>query len=286
MRRAQRVGARCWEDVRVLADDTMEGRRAGSAGHRRAAKFVADGFQKAGLKPGAGGYLQEVRLESRQIVEANSSVKLLAADSERPLKFGDDAGLLLRGDITPSVDGAAGVRRSRTRGCRNTASTTCKASISRARSWCPSWRRPASVPGSAGAHFGSPAEQWKVYKAAGAVGVMFIPNPHAMDLPWERAVKIRLEPFMVLKGGEDLYAGMHLWVMFNPARFPMLLEGTGHKADELLALLKEGKPLPHFDLPLRIAATVDAKIVRHHLGERDRRAARIRSRSCAMSSWC
>jgi Zn-dependent M28 family amino/carboxypeptidase len=65
---------------------------------------------------------------------------------------------------------------------------------------------------------------------------------------------------MVLKGSEDLYSGMRLWVMLNPARFPLLLEGTGHNADELLALLKDGKPLPHFDLPLRIAATVDAKV--------------------------
>ena len=81
-----------------------------------------------------------------------------------------------------------------------------------------------------------------------------------MDLPWERAIKMRLEPFMVLKGGEDLYSGMRLWVMLNPARFPMLLEGTRHNADELLALLKDGKPLPHFDLPARISATVDAKV--------------------------
>ena len=65
---------------------------------------------------------------------------------------------------------------------------------------------------------------------------------------------------MVLKGGEDLYSGMQLWVMLNPARFPLLLEGTGHNADELLALLKDGKPLPHFDLPLRLSARVDAKV--------------------------
>ena len=102
--RAQRVGARCWEDVRVLSDDALEGRRAGSPGHRRAAEFVVDNFRKAGLKPGAnGGYLQEVRLESRQIVEAHSSLMLASASQERPLKLGDDAGFLLRGDITPSV---------------------------------------------------------------------------------------------------------------------------------------------------------------------------------------
>jgi Zn-dependent M28 family amino/carboxypeptidase len=48
--------------------------------------------------------------------------------------------------------------------------------------------------------------------------------------------------------------------MLNPARLPLLLEGTGHSADELLSLLKDGKTLPHFDLPLRIASKVDAKI--------------------------
>ena len=58
-------------------------------------EFVADNFRKAGLQAGVpGGYLQEVRLETRQIVEANSSLKLLAGHDARPLKFGDDAGLL------------------------------------------------------------------------------------------------------------------------------------------------------------------------------------------------
>jgi len=255
----ERVGARCWEDVRILADDAMEGRRAGSPGHRRAAEFVAENFRKAGLKPAGSDYLQEVRLESRQIVEANSSVKLLAGNTERPLRFGDDAGLLLRGDITPSVTAPLvfvghGLRLPQY-GVDDLNGLDLKGKI--VVSFMAS---PASVPGSAGAHFGSPAEKWKVYKAAGAVGVMFIPNPHVQDLPWERAIKIRLEPFMVLKGGEDLYSGLRLWVMLNPARFPLLLEGTGHNADELLALLKEGKPLPHFDLPLRVSATVDAKV--------------------------
>jgi hypothetical protein len=258
--RAKRVGARCWQDVRVLSDDAMEGRRAGSDGHRRAAQFVAEQFRKAHLLPGGqNGYLQEVRLESRQIVEANSSLKLFSGGIERPLKLGDDAGFVLRGDITREVDaplvfvghglvlpqyGVDDLRGLDLKGKIVVGFTAA----------------PASVPGSAGAHFGSAAERWKVYKAAGAIGVMFMPNPHSMDLPWERAIKARLEPFMVLKGGEDLYAGLRVQVMFNPAHFSMLLEGTGHKADELLALLKEGKPLPHFDLPARISAIVDAKV--------------------------
>ena len=34
--KAERVGERCWQDVRILAADDMEGRRAGSPAHRRA----------------------------------------------------------------------------------------------------------------------------------------------------------------------------------------------------------------------------------------------------------
>ena len=260
MSREQLVGTRCWEDVRVLADDAMEGRRAGSPGHRRAAQFVADSFRKAGLKPGGpAGYLQPVLLQTRQIVEANSSVKLLAGDQVRPLILGDDAGLFLRGDITPSLTAPlvfAGHGLSLPQyGVDDLSGLDLNGKVV-----VSFLAAPDSVPGSAGAHFGSPAERWKVYKAAGAVGVLFMPNPYATDVPWERAIKARLQPFMVLRGGEQPYAGIRLWMVLNPARLPMLLEGTGHDAEELLALLKEGKPMPHFELPLRIAATVDAKV--------------------------
>lgn len=257
--RAQKIGARCWEDVRILSDDNMEGRRAGSAGHRRAAEFVAANFREARLEPGGNGsYLQEVRLESRTIVEAHSSLKLISASGERPLTLGDDAGLFLRGDLTPAVEAPLvfvghGLVLPQY-GVDDLAGLDLKGKIVVA-----FLAAPATVPGSVGAHFGSPAERWKVYRAAGAVGVMFMPNPHAMDLPWERAIKIRLEPFMVLKGAEDLYSGVRLWVMFNPSRFSKLLEGSGRNAEELLALLKDGKPLPHFDLPTRVSATVEAK---------------------------
>jgi hypothetical protein len=259
-RRAQRVGARCWQDVRVLADDNMEGRRAGSAGHRRAAEFVAENFRKARLEPGgANGYLQEVRLQSRKLIEAKSSLKLLGSGGERPLKLGDDAALILRGDIVREVEAPlvfAGYGLALPQyGADDLAGLDLTGKIVVAFN-----AAPGSVPGSAGAHFGSGAERWKVYKAAGAIGVVMIPNPHAMDLPWERAMQNRLDPSMVLEGGEDLYAGMRLYVGFNPARLATLLEGTGRSADELLALLKDRKPLPHFELPARMAATIEAQV--------------------------
>src|SRR5687768_17431930 len=97
-------GKRAWEDVKVLADDNMEGRRSGTEGHRRAANYVAEEYRKAGLVPGGqgvgdGAYLQSVQLEMRQIVEAGSSLSLVVNGQARPLKFGDDAGLQLRGNF-------------------------------------------------------------------------------------------------------------------------------------------------------------------------------------------
>jgi hypothetical protein len=259
--RAKQVGERCWQDVKVLADDSLEGRRAGSEGHRKAAAFVAEEFRKAGLKPGgdAGGFLQSVQLEVRQIDESKSSLGLVLGGQSRALKFGDDAGFSLRGNFTREVDAPLvfvghGLKLPQF-GVDDLAGLDLKGKIVVAFN-----SAPAQVPGSAGAHFGSAAERWKVYGPAGAVGMVLIPNPHTMDLPWERAVQQRLEPFMVRKGSDDPFAGQEVWVMFNPARLATLLEGSGHTADELLAVLKESKPLPHFDLATRLTAVQEVAV--------------------------
>ena len=258
--RSRRVGERCWKDVRVLAHDDMEGRNTGSEGHRRAANFIAAEFHKAGLRPGGkNGFLQPVTFEVRQINEANSSLNLVRNGETRALKLGDDAGFLLRGNFAREVDAPLvfvghGLRLPQ-HGVDDLAGLDLKGKVVVAFN-----SAPTSVPGAVGAHFGSAAERWKVYGAAGAVGVIFIPNPFSMDLPWPRAMQARLEPYMVLKGLDDQFVGQKLWGMYNPTRLAVLLEGTPHKAEELLALLKDGKSLPHFDLPARVTAVIDVKV--------------------------
>ena len=44
-------GKRWWSYVEALANDQMRGRLTGSPEHRKAAEYVAQQFQKAGLKP-------------------------------------------------------------------------------------------------------------------------------------------------------------------------------------------------------------------------------------------
>ncbi len=252
-------GLRAWEDVKVLADDRMEGRRSGTPGHRRAAEYVAKQFEAAGLAPGAdGGWFQKVNLESRTIREDKSSLALVTAKGVEPLKLGDDALFNLRGNFAPEVEAPVvfvghGLRLPQY-GHDDLAGVDLKGKIVAYIS-----SAPTSVPGAAGAHFGSTAERWKQYHAGGAVGMLSIPNPFAMDLPWERIAATRTDPQMRLAPpAADQFPDMQIFAGLNPARFARLLEGTGQSEQALLDILKAGKALPHFDLVVRIRARIAA----------------------------
>src|SRR5581483_11098968 len=116
---------------------------------------------------------------------------------------------------------------------------------------------PRSLPGPLQAHFGSAAERWRMYKAAGAIGTITISNPKAMDIPWSRATLARLQPAMSLADASlDEAAGQQLAVTMNPAHADKLFAGTGHTFAEVLAAMDANRPLPRFAIPARVKATV------------------------------
>jgi len=106
VRAADDTASRWWAHVAALANDGMEGRNTGSAGHKRAAEYVAAQFQKAGLEPaGAGGsFIQPVTLNTRRIDESKSSLTLVANGAEEKLTLGEDANISMRVDPAPTVD--------------------------------------------------------------------------------------------------------------------------------------------------------------------------------------
>ncbi len=252
-------GQQDWEHVKVLADDAMEGRRAGTPGHRRAAEYVAEQFKNAGLSPGGDdGYFQRVNLESRTIREDLSSLALVTPKGVQPLKLGDDAIFSLRGNIASEVDAPIvfvghGLRLPQY-GHDDLTGVDLKGKVVAYITSAPN-----SVPGAAGAHFGSASERWKQYHAAGAVGVLTIPNRFAMDLPWDRVAARRTDPQMRLAApAADLFPDQKIWAGLNPERFSRLLEGTGQSEEAILAKLEKGEALPHFDLKVRIRAKIAA----------------------------
>jgi Zn-dependent M28 family amino/carboxypeptidase len=253
--------SRWWSHVQALADDALEGRNTGSPGHKKAAEYVASQFQKAGLEPaGVGGYIQPVRFKTRKIVEEQSSLALVRNGKTEKLTLGEDANISLRADPVRSVDAPLvfvgyGLKIPE-HNIDSFAGVNPKGAIVVYVS-----SAPKSLPGPLQAHFGSNAERWKMYKAAGAIGAISIANPKSMDIPWARSTLARLAPAMALADPTLAdAAGEQLAVTMNPAHADKLFEGTGHTFAEILGLVDADKPVPAFPLNARLKAT--AKVER------------------------
>jgi Zn-dependent M28 family amino/carboxypeptidase len=247
---------RWWSHVEALANDGMEGRNTGTPAHKRAAEYVAMQFQKAGLDPaGIGGYIQPVHFKTRRIVEAQSSLTLLTNGKSEPLTLGEDANISMRVDPAPSIEAPlvfVGYGLSiPERNINDLAGVSLNGAIVVYIS-----ATPRSLPGPLQAHFGSAAERWKMYKAAGVIGTVSIANPKSMDIPWARSTVARLQPAMSLADAslEDA-PGQQLAVTMNPAHADRLLAGSGHTLQELLSRVDAGQPLPSFPLSARLKAT-------------------------------
>jgi Zn-dependent M28 family amino/carboxypeptidase len=254
---APTAGDRWWSHVEALANDGMEGRNTGSAGHRRAAEYVATAFKNAGLEPaGTNGYLQSVKFKTRKIVESGSSLALVRDGKRELLTLGEDANISLRSDAAPALDAPLvfvgyGLRVPE-KSFDDLTGQDLKGKIAVFVAGSPS-----NIPGPLRAHYQSAGERWAALKAAGAIGTISIANPKSMDIPWTRSTLARLQPAMVLADATlDDSAGQRLAVTMNPAHADKLLAGSGHTFKELLTLADAGKPLPHFPLPAKIAAAV------------------------------
>jgi Zn-dependent M28 family amino/carboxypeptidase len=248
-------GTTWWDHVKVLADDNMEGRDTGSAGLRKAEAYVVEQLKRSGVLPaGNEGYYQPVKFLSRQIVETDSSAALLRNGEVKPLTLGDDIIFSTRIDLAleveaPLVFAGYGLTVPE-KGYDDLAGLDVKGKVVVILSGAP-----AEIPGPLASHYQTPAERWKVLRHAGAIGMVTIPNPASMDVPWSRIALNRAHPSLDL--ADPVFketAGERLAMTINPAKAEVLFAGTGHTFAELAALGKEGKPLPHFPLPFSIRA--------------------------------
>ena len=248
-------GKSWWNYVKVLASDQMEGRETGSFGLRKAQEYVVEQLKRDGLEPaGAKGFYQPVRFVSRQIVEKDSSLGLLRNGQTEPLSLGEDAIFNTRVDLLPAVDAPlvfAGYGLVVPElGYNDLQGLDLKGRVAVVFAGTPE-----EIPGALASHYQSAGERWKAMYKAGVVGIITIPNPSAMDIPWSRISVNRAHPNMALKGQEfDETAGEALAVTFNPAHADKLFEGSGHSFQEIVEVAKEHKQLPRFPLTASIRA--------------------------------
>jgi len=249
-------GKSWWTHVKVIASDEMEGRDTGSLGLRKAQAYIVEELKKSGIQPaGSEGFYQPIEFISRQLDESRSSMALVRKGKVEPLVFGGDANLNKPVDPLPHVDAplifAGYGLRIPEMNYDDFAGIDAKGKVLVVFSGSPS-----EVPGPLASHYQSMAERAKVLKAVGAIGYVTIPNPAAMDIPWERIKVSRHNASMgFVEEALNDSAAIRLSIYFNPASAQKLFDGTGHKFEEIAALGKERKLLPHFPLNANIRIT-------------------------------
>ena len=248
-----------WDSVRWLADDARRGRETGSPDYLVAASWVAREFAAAGAGPaGTDSFFQPVRFVARRNLEPQCFVALARDGQADTLKLGDDAILSSGIDAADSVDAGAvfvgyGLELPEA-GLRDLDSLDLRGKVAVILRGAP-----ASVPATIAAHAQSSGERWARLRAAGAIGIITIPNPKAQSLPWDRVRNGRSKEGLALADPSlDERRGQRFGLFVNPARAARLFEGSPARWPDLVRLAEAGSPLPRFALPWRVKARIRA----------------------------
>jgi Zn-dependent M28 family amino/carboxypeptidase len=248
-------GQSWWNHVKFLADDKLEGRETGSRGERAAQAYAIEQLKNAGAEPaGVDGFYQPVKFVSRQIVEKDCSVALIRDGQREPLTLGEDAIISTR--VMPATEVEAPLvfagygLRIPEKNYDDFAGVDVRGKIIVIFPGSPS-----EIPGALASHYQTAIERWKVLRAAGAIGLVSLMNPASMDIPWSRIALNRTHPSMDLDYPEfNETEGAKIVVTINPASAQKFFVGSGHSFEEIVALGKDRKPLPHFPLVFSLAA--------------------------------
>jgi Zn-dependent M28 family amino/carboxypeptidase len=241
----------------VLAGDDYQGRLTGSPGYFKAAAYVADQFKAAGLKPaGADGtWFQPVQFVS-QVVDQGASTASLAVDGHtHDLAVGED--LVMGSRIPQPAEVSAplvfigyGLSLPEA-GYDDFAAQDLRGKIAVTMAG-----GPESLSAPLKAHSRAFAT-WKAVQKAGAVGLITIPNPHSMDIPWPRLRLLARQSGMYIADPAFQDAsGPHLTATINPAHAESLFAGSGHTFAEVLALSDAHEAIRGFPLNATLTAHV------------------------------
>jgi Zn-dependent M28 family amino/carboxypeptidase len=249
-----------WAHVKFLADDSLEGRDTGSEGLRKAQAYAVEQFQKAGLEPaGANGFYQPVSFTQLEVNEPKSSLALVGGGKTTKLSFADDAFISSRSTResiklnAPLVFIGYGLKIPE-KNLDELAGLDLKGRVVVYISGSP-----ADIPTALASHYQTVGERWKALKSAGAIGIVSILNPAAMDVPWTRIALNRNHPSMDLADPQFFETeGLKIAVLYNPASAEALFAGSAHTFPEIATLAKDRKPLPGF--ALSVSLVVNAAI--------------------------
>lgn len=251
--------AQWWADITALSGDSTEGRETGSSGYMRAADYVISRFKAEGLVPaGTQGYLQPVEFGRQLVDQRASSLDLVAANGAiTSLHAGEDSRIGAGGAPLPDHADAPlvfvgyGLHLPK-QGYDDFADVDVRGKVVVVLSGGPA---DVSGPIKSNARFARTLLLGKL----GAVGVIALTTPHQVEIPWARQRLLATQPGMYLADASlretpDGFFGAAV----DPDKSEVLFAGSGHTFAELCAVADASKPLPHFNLPLRLTAHIVA----------------------------
>lgn len=248
-----------WSIAGDLSSDAMEGRDTGSPAYDRAAKYVADRFAAAGLKPAGenGGWyqtvpLKEVRVErlgtSFQIItDLHASGQTRVTDGGIAIALRRDLDFLHQITIRPSWSLPASIDAPLAfRGyCSAQEMTDVKGKVA----VCFGARRAGMTTG---------AQRLEAAAKASAVGIINVDDPGFTIEPsrwpegYARSINFREAP-------PAAYPDMAVMRLAADS-LSTVINGSGQDASTLLEAGAASQPLPSFDIPARLQATFNQSI--------------------------
>jgi hypothetical protein len=255
-------GKTWWAHVEYLADDKLEGRGIGSEGFAKAAAYVSEQFERAGLQPaGVHGYSQSVEFNVLQLDETQSSLEFIRNGKAQPVRFTEEGFLLTTPNAAPVEAPAVFIGyglKIPEANYDDFAGVDLKGKIAVYVTGGPS-----SIATSVKAHYQAGEERRKNIAEAGAVGTAMILNPQTQEVPWSRVAGARLSERMELQEARGA-PWPKLAITINPLHADKLLAGSGHSFQEITAILGTNKPLPHFPLAVTVRAkTAEKRFTAH-----------------------
>jgi hypothetical protein len=255
-------------DMRFLADDLLEGRRAGTRGHEIAAKFVASQFETMGLEPMGenGTYFQSVPLRSIRPDENQTTLTIELGGKTEVFVFrqdfiaGGDAGRTETSVEAPVVYVGFGVTAPE-KGYDDYRSVDLKGKIVAYQFGAPTQFETATR-----AHYSSEAVKTANAAAHGAVGVISLDSPALEQLyPFKEQARDLEFPHLrwldVEGRPNDYFPELRGAVFLSMDGVMKLLEGSGKSPDEIYAEARAGRPVS-FALPV----TAKMHLVTRHEG--------------------
>ncbi|MFL6450604.1 MAG: M28 family metallopeptidase [Bryobacteraceae bacterium] len=249
------AGKQWWSHVEYLASDQMGGRDVGSPGFEKAAAYVAEQFERAGLQPGGeGNYFQRVQFTKISLDPAKSSIAIEHGGRTTPVAIPGEAQLGYTPDSAPSLTAPVvfagyGLRIPEAH-FDDMQGLNVKGAIVAFL-----MGGPGSIDGNLRSHYSSQKERWNALREAGAVGMISIANPKDMEIPWARQGAAWGRPRVNLADPSLVPThGMKFSATWDPAKADDLFSGSGHTFAEIVSAAQGQKPLPHFKLACQIKA--------------------------------